>query len=213
MSQMEMPVLASVPKVTQTQTSASSLTLAPPPSSTSSSKSPAQGSVKPRTPNVRYSNFAIKGFESEFDDSFDNVLSQIEVPKMASTNRNLPTQVQGAGKTSGPHTSTQKPSPLAAKTPVVQQKPKLTFQFPPKKSFQVAKENVSVSSNSLLRSGGGGPVRKFKSFDSAPKEKRLIAKFKSDPLITNKPSCSKEEIEKKKKEDDDWKKEEEKLLS
>ena len=199
MSQMEMPVLAPVPKVTQTQTSASSLTLAPPPSSTSSSKSPAQGSVKPRTPNVRYSNFAIKGFESEFDDSFDNVLSQIEVPTIAPPNKNLTIQVHGAGQT-GPLTSTQKPSPLAAKTPVVQQKPKLTFQFPPKKSFQIAKENVSESSNSLLRSGGGGPVRKFKSFESAPKEKRLIAKFKSDPLITNKPSCSKEEIEKKKKE-------------
>ena len=197
MSQMEMPVLVPVPKVTQT--SASSLTLARPPASTASSKSSAQGSNKPGTPNVRYSNFAIKGFESEFDDSFDNVLSQIEVPTMAPPNKNLTIQVQGAGQ-SGPLTSTQKPSPLAAKTPVVQQKPKLTFQFPPKKNTQVAKENVAQSSSALLRTGGGGPVRKFSSFDSAPKEKKLIAKFKSDPLIPNKPPCSKEEIERKRKE-------------
>ena len=200
MSQMEMPEVAPAPKVSQPQFSASSLTLAPPLSTSSSNKSVAQGSGKPRTPNVRNSNFAIKGFESEFDDSFDNVLSQIEVPTMAPLNRNLPTQAQGAGKTSGPHTSTQKPSPLAAKTPVIQQKPKLTFQFPPKKNSLSAKENVSEPSNSLVRSGGGGPVRKFSSFNSPPREKKLIAKFKSDPLIPNKPICSKEEIERKKKE-------------
>ena len=200
MSQMEMPEIVSAPKISQAQSSASSLTLAPPQSTSSSNKSVAQGPRKSRTPNVRNSNFAIKGFESEFDDSFDNVLSQIEVPKMASTNRNLPTQVQGAGKTSGPHTSTQKPSPRAEKTPVIQQKPKLTFQFPPKKNFQSAKENVSEPSNSLVRSGGGGPVRKFSSFNSPPREKKLIAKFKSDPLIPNKPICSKEEIERKRKE-------------
>ena len=207
MSQMEMPEVAPAPKVSQAQSSASSLTLAPPVSTTSSSKSLAQGLCKPRTPsaNVRNSTLAFKGFESEFDDSFDNVLlSQIEDPDTtAPPNRNLPTQVQRAVRTSGPLTSTQKPSPLAAKTtvPVVQPKPKMTFQFPPKKNYLDVKENVSQPPNNALAGrGGGGPVRKFRSFNSPPREKKLIAKFKSDPLIPNKPPCSKEEIERKKKE-------------
>ena len=199
MSQMEMPEFDPLPKLSKAQSSASSLTLAPP-STTSSIKSSIKISSKQTTPKVRNSNFAISGFENEFDDSFDNVLSQIEVPSIAPPNKNL--TILGADKTSGPFTSTQKPSPLTAKAPVpvVQPKPKMTFQFPLRKNSECVKENISSSGNSLVGSRGGGPVRKFRSFNSPPREKKLIAKFKSDSSIPSKPPCSKEEIERKRKE-------------
>merc|ERR1711874_483531 len=133
---------------------------------------------------VRNSSSGIKGFEDEFNDSFDNVLSQIELPSMtmAPPNRNLHTQTQVAVKP----------------VPVVQPKPKLTFNFQPKKNMQNSKENQTQQV--VKAKGGGGPVRKFSSYNPPPTEKIVIGKFKSDSSITIKPPCSKEEIEKKRKE-------------
>ena len=196
MSQMEMPG-------EEAQVFTSAPTLPPQPSTTSAIRSSVQGSSKPRTPNasVRNSSSGIKGFEDEFNDSFDNVLSQIELPSMtmAPPNRNLHTQTHVAGKAPAPFTSTQKPSPLAVKpVPVVQPKPKLTFNFQPKKNMQNSKENQTQQV--VKAKGGGGPVRKFSSYNPPPTEKIVIGKFKSDSSITIKPPCSKEEIEKKRKE-------------
>jgi len=64
----------------------------------------------------------------------------------------------------------------------------------------------SSSFNKSSQGVRGNIMRKFSSFDSPPKEKKLIAKFKSDTHISlpsdkkSKPICTKEEIERKRKE-------------
>ena len=78
------------------------------------------------------------------------------------------------------------------------------FQFKASTSNMASSSSShSLHQTSSIKVGGGGSVRKFSSFDSPPKEKKLIAKFRSDSHITEtqkKIMCSKEEIERKKRE-------------
>merc|ERR1719300_1626481 len=70
----------------------------------------------------------------------------------------------------------------------------------------VQSSGYSSSYNKTSQGGKSNVVRKFSSFDSPPKEKKLIAKFKSDTHISlpsdkkSKPICTKEEIQRKKME-------------
>jgi len=70
----------------------------------------------------------------------------------------------------------------------------------------VQSSGYSSSFNKTSQGGKSNVVRKFSSFDSPPKEKKLIAKFKSDTHISlpsdkkSKPICTKEEIQRKKME-------------
>merc|ERR1712111_152255 len=116
--------------------------------------------------------------------------------------------------------------PDQSSTSPVLKKPRLNFEFKSSKlsesSNSLAQSGGSNSSNTSTRSvqssgysssfnktsqgGKSNVVRKFSSFDSPPKEKKLIAKFKSDTHISlpsdkkSKPICTKEEIQRKKME-------------
>ena len=77
------------------------------------------------------------------------------------------------------------------------------FQFKASTSNVVSSSSNHSNRPTSNKVGGGGSVRKFSSFDSPPREKKLIAKFRSDSHITEtqkKVLCSKEEIERKKRE-------------
>ena len=83
------------------------------------------------------------------------------------------------------------------------------FQFKASTSSVASASNSSVQQEPACTNtkvGGGGSVRKFSSFDSPPREKKIIAKFRSDSHIAaptekqGKVMFSKEDIERKKRE-------------
>ena len=130
--------------------------------------------------NPRVTQCKIDGFDSEVDDSFDDILSQIEMPTSASV---LSTTNAANDKASSPELK----------------KPRMAFQF---KQTSVSYEtNTSVAAQNKSVKGGGS-FRKFNTFDSPPREKKLIAKFRSDShiAIPNKATCSKDEIDRKRRE-------------
>jgi len=184
------------------------------------------------------------GFESG-NDSFDDLLSQIEIPTTSaiktfdqkSKSKNLETspvlkkpRIIVEAKTSSKTTSivssssssllstkrvanetkpSSKPSTVTSGALVSEattnQKVKVGgFQFKASTSIMASSSSShSLHQTTSIKVGGGGSVRKFSSFDSPPKEKKLIAKFRSDSYITEtqkKIMCSKEEIERKKRE-------------
>ena len=130
--------------------------------------------------NPRVAQCKIDGFDSEVDDSFDDILSQIEMPTSDSV----------ISKTNAANDKASSPE---------LKKPRMAFQFKQsnvkyESSTSVAAQNKSVK--------GGGSFRKFNTFDSPPREKKLIAKFRSDShiAISNKATCSKDEIDRKRRE-------------
>ena len=130
--------------------------------------------------NPRVAQCKIDGFDSEVDDSFDDILSQIEMPTSDSV----------ISKTNAANDKASSPE---------LKKPRMTFQF--KQSNVKYESNTSVAAQNKSVKGGGS-FRKFNTFDSPPREKKLIAKFRSDShiAIPNKATCSKDEIDRKRRE-------------
>ena len=130
--------------------------------------------------NPRVAQCKIDGFDSEVDDSFDDILSQIEMPTSDSV----------ISKTNAANDKASSPE---------LKKPRMAFQF--KQSNVKYESNTSVAAQNKSVKGGGS-FRKFNTFDSPPREKKLIAKFRSDShiAIPNKATCSKDEIDRKRRE-------------
>ena len=126
------------------------------------------------------------GFESG-NDSFDEFLSQMEMPSSSATNNKVqssPTLKKSAPKFQFKKTSPEKCDMIGIKS----LKPASSG------SSSVRDKLVSSSPSSSMNN-----FRKFSSFDSPPREKKVIAKFRSDSHIV-KQVCSKEDIERKRKE-------------
>ena len=193
------------------------------------------------------------GFESG-NDSFDDLLSQIEIPttsaiksidqkrksKIIETSPVLkkPSSIMQAKTSSKPTSSVSstcsslvaaaaaskrigtesnpvlKPSTITSSSLIsATTKPSSVsvggFQFKASTSSVASASNSSVQQQPActnIKVGGGGSVRKFSSFDSPPREKKIIAKFRSDSHIAaptekqGKVMFSKEDIERKKRE-------------